>query len=87
MPRSTVIRDLGIESRTTRLQVGHESPDVHEAYGGARMRRTELHTVAYAELPAEIDFGVFSGLNFDALSAARSSSGRPSRKMPMVRAP
>ena len=70
-------RDLGIESRTTRLQVGHELLDVHDVYGGPGMRRTERHTVAYAELPPGIDFSVFEGLDYDALSAARSNSGRP----------
>ena len=73
-------RDLGIDTRTTRLQVGHELLDVHDAYGGSVMRRSELHTVAYAELPAEIDFKVFSGFDFDALAAARSYSGRPSAR-------
>ena len=73
-------RDLGIASRTTRLQVGHELIDVHDAYGGAQMRRSELHTVAYAELPTEIDFTAFSGLDFDRLAAARSSAGRPTKR-------
>ena len=72
-------RDLGIASRTTALQVGHELLDVHDAYGGTQMRRSELHTVAFAKLPLEIDFMVFSNLNFDALSAARSTSGRPAK--------
>ncbi len=70
-------RDLGIASRTTRLQVGHELLDDHDSYGGAQMRRSELHTVAFAELPAEIDFTAFFGLEFDRLEVARSSAGRP----------
>ena len=72
-------RDLGIASRTTRLQVGDELLDVHDAYGGIQMRRSELHTVAFAKLPPEIDFMVFSNLNFDTLSAARSTSGRSAK--------
>ena len=72
-------RDLGIASRTTRLQVGHELIDVHDAYGGAQMRRSELHTIAYAELPPEIDFAVFAGLDFNRLAAARSGRGRPTK--------
>ena len=74
-------RDLGIESRTTRLQVGHELLDVHDAYGGTQMRRSELHTVAFAELPPEIDFTAFSGLDFDRLAAARSGVGRPTKRV------
>ena len=58
-------RDIGIDARTTRLQVGHKLLDVHDAYGGSAMRRTELHIVAFAELPSGIDFNVFSGLNYD----------------------
>ena len=72
-------RDLGIASRTTRLQVGHELLDVHDAYGGMQMRRSELHTIAYAELPPEIDFAAFAGLDFDRLAAARSGVGRPTK--------
>ena len=72
-------RDLGIASRTTRLQVGHELLDVHDAYGGIHMRRSELHTIAYAELPPEIDFSAFAGLDFDRLAAARSGVGRPTK--------
>ena len=72
-------RDIGIDARTTRLQVGHELLDVHDAYGGSAMRRTELHIVAFAELPSGIDFDVFSGLNFDALAAARTLRGRPGK--------
>ena len=72
-------RDIGIDARTTRLQVGHELLDVHDAYGGSAMRRTELHTVAFAELPSGIDFDVFSGLNFNVLAAARTLRGRPGK--------
>lgn len=72
-------RDLGIDGRTTRLQVGHELLDVHDAYGGIQMRRSELHTVAYAELPPEIDFAAFTGLDFDRLAVARSGVGRPTK--------
>jgi hypothetical protein len=71
-------RDLKIDPRTTRLQVGHELLDVHEGYGGS-LRRSELHEIANAPLPIEIDFTVFRGLDFDAMEANRPSRGRPKR--------
>jgi hypothetical protein len=43
------------------------------------MRRSELHIVAHAELPPEIDFAAFTGLDFDRLAAARSGVGRPTK--------
>ncbi|SCY34645.1 hypothetical protein [Microvirga guangxiensis] len=71
-------RDLKIDPRTTRLQVGHELLDVHEEYGGS-LRRSELHEIAKAPLPTEIDFTVFRGLDFDGMAANRPSRGRPKR--------
>ncbi|MCB8821914.1 site-specific integrase [Microvirga rosea] len=71
-------RDLKIDPRTTRLQVGHELLDVHEEYGGS-LRRSELHEIATAPLPKEIDFTVFRGLDFDAMASNRPTRGRPKR--------
>jgi hypothetical protein len=51
---------------------------VHEGYGGS-LRRSELHEIANASLPAEIDFTVFRRLDFDAMAANRPSRGRPKR--------
>jgi hypothetical protein len=51
---------------------------VHEEYGGS-LRRSELHEIAKAPLPAEIDFTVFRRLDFETMAASHPARGRPKR--------
>ncbi len=80
--RINLDRELAIDPRTTRLQVGHELRDVHESYGGSHMQKRELLQVASVPLPDDIDFSVFDGLDFDGLAAARPRFGRPFKSKP-----
>ena len=84
--RINLDRELAIDPRTTRLQVGHELRDVHESYGGSHMQKRELLQVASVPLPEDIDFSVFNGLDFDGLAAARPRLGRPFKPKPYATA-
>jgi integrase len=70
-------RELKVDPRTIRLQIGHELGGVHENYGDHGMNRSELAAVARVELPLGIDLSVFHDLDFEALAAARPRRGRP----------
>lgn len=70
-------RELKLDSRISRKQVGHEIADVHEDYGVQGMNRTETQTVASMALPESLDLSIFRGLDFDALAAVRPKRGRP----------
>ena len=72
-------RELRMDSRTTRLQVGHEAGDVHDSYGSAQLRRSELHAIAHADLPKEIDWTVFKSIDLEALWRDRVTRGRRKR--------
>ncbi len=67
--------DLKIEARLKRLQVGHEAPDIHEKYA-AVFSPAEANELRTLPVPAELDFGGFTGLDFDALAARRPKGGR-----------
>ena len=69
-------RELKIDPRTSRRQVGHENGDVHDGYGLSQLRRSELLTIAHAPLPEEIDWTVFDGLDFAKLAEHRVTRGR-----------
>jgi len=73
-------RELKLDPRAIRLQVGHELGGVHEHYGDHGMNRSELFAVARTELPPEIDLSVFRGLDFEALAAVRPRRGRPRKE-------
>jgi integrase len=77
-------RELKVDPRTTRLQVGHELLDVHDEYGSRSLRRSELRGVAHVELPPEIEWDLFRGLDFDALARGRAKAGRPPKKRRVV---
>ncbi len=73
-------RELKIDPRTIRLQVGHETADVHEGYGQVGMNRTEAQEIAEAPLPSEIDLSIFNKLDFAALASIRPFRGRPRKR-------
>lgn len=70
-------RELKLEPRIARKQVGHETSDVHEGYGVQGMNRTETRTVASIPLLEDLDLSMFHGLDFEALAAVRPKRGRP----------
>ena len=72
-------RELAIDSRTTRLQVGHELRDVHENYGG-QLRRSEIQAIARAALPKDVDLNSFKALDFEKLAANKITRGRPKNR-------
>jgi len=70
-------RDLGLDTRTIRLQVGHELESVHDKYGGKMLRRQEIHEISHLPLPDDVDWEIFKRLNFDLLAASKPIKGRP----------
>lgn len=76
--RISLNRQLKLDPRVCRLQVGHELEGVHDQYGSDQgMTHDEIADVASAKLPLEIDLSIFKGLDFEALAAARPRPGRP----------
>jgi hypothetical protein len=61
-------RELKIDPRTFRLQVGHETADMHQRYGKMGMNRAEGQDVLEVPLLPEIDLSVFRKLDFAALA-------------------
>lgn len=78
-------KDLFIEEdlddKATRLQMGHEpSHDVHDSYGQqSAFRRKHCQQLAHFDLPKEIDWSLFDGLDFERLSSQHRKIGRPAR--------
>lgn len=69
-----------VDSETTRLQMGHETSGVHAGYGSrAELRRKQCQELANLELPKEIDWSMFEGLDFEAMAARPRRIGRPQR--------
>jgi hypothetical protein len=53
-----------IDSEATRLQMGHQPNDVHSGYGGrAELRRKQCQELARFDLPKEVDWSMFEGLD------------------------
>ncbi|KAA5595505.1 hypothetical protein [Blastochloris sulfoviridis] len=78
-------KDLLIEENvddlTTRLQMGHEAQDVHADYGRqSALRRGQCQELAHFDLPEEIDWTMFEGLDFEAMASRPRAVGRPKRK-------
>ena len=75
-----VMRDDEIGGEAARLQMGHEIHDVHAGYGKrAELSREQCRQLAYFELPKQIDWAMFDGLDFEAMASKRRSGGRPKR--------
>ncbi|MDO8875428.1 MAG: hypothetical protein Q8M24_16155 [Pseudolabrys sp.] len=73
------MRSAKVQSRTRRLQAGHELGDVHEKYGHRALKAEECKRLAIMPLPKSINWKVFDNLDFDALAAKRRGAGRPRR--------
>jgi len=74
-----VLREDEIKGRAARLQSGHALNDLHDTYGKRALNRADSWSIATRDLPQEIDWSMFRGLDFDALAAGRRSSG-PKKK-------
>jgi hypothetical protein len=74
------LREADIKARASRLQSGHALGDLHDRYGKRAISRKEAIAIATRDLPPEIDWSVFEGLDFDKLSAGRRSSGRAAKR-------
>ena len=69
-----------IASDTARLQMGHQPSDDHSGYGArVELNRKQCRELAHFELPGEIDWSMFDGLDFDAMANQPRKMGRPKR--------
>ncbi len=66
------LRDAKVQGRAARLQAGHALVDEHDKYGHRALSAGERQQVKTAPLPEGVDWSIFSGLDFDALAAART---------------
>jgi integrase len=74
------LRDQRVDSRSRRLQVGHDLMDEHEIYGFRALSEKDAREIARLPLPKEIDFSVFRGLDFERMaSTVRGRGRRPSQ--------
>jgi integrase len=75
-----VLIDEEVGSDTARLQMGHHPSDDHSGYGArVELSRKQCHELAHFELPNEIDWSMFDGLDFDAMAKQPRKMGRPKR--------
>lgn len=73
-----LMQDEVVGDVSSRLQMGHEISDVHSRYGRrAELRRQECKVLAEMKLPAEIDWAMFDGLDFESLATRKRTKGRP----------
>jgi hypothetical protein len=69
-----------VASDTARLQMGHQPSDVHAGYGArVELNRKQCRELAHFELPSEIDWSMFDGLDFEAMAKCPRKMGRPKR--------
>lgn len=67
-----------LDDEATRLQMGHEANDVHGNYGQqSALRRKQCQELAHFELPKEIDWSMFNGLDFEQMANKARQVGRP----------
>jgi hypothetical protein len=70
-----------VDTTTIRLQMGHRASDPHAGYGTrAELRRKQCQELANFELPKEIDWSMFEGLDFEAMASTPRRAGRPKRQ-------
>ncbi|MGY4411306.1 hypothetical protein ACVWW4_003042 [Bradyrhizobium sp. LB7.1] len=69
-----------VDTQTTRLQMGHRASDPHAGYGTrAELRRKQCQELANFDLPKEIDWSMFEGLDFEAMASRPRQVGRRKR--------
>jgi integrase len=75
-----VLIEEEIASDTARLQMGHQPSDDHAGYGArVELNRKQCRELAHFELPTEIDWSMFDGLDFEAMAKQPRKMGRPKR--------
>ncbi|RYH41123.1 MAG: hypothetical protein EON54_18190 [Alcaligenaceae bacterium] len=74
-------RDQKVDPGTSRWQAGRKPGNQHDEYGRGVISRAEVHELASAELPKEIDWTMFRNLNFDELASNRRSNRRKLAKV------
>jgi hypothetical protein len=75
-----VLTDEEIPPEAARLQMGHRPSDDHSGYGArVELNRKQCHELAHFELPGEINWSMFDGLDFDAMAKQPRKMGRPKR--------
>jgi hypothetical protein len=76
-----VLIEEEIDSEATRLQMGHQPNDVHSNYGKrAELNRKQCQELAHFELPKQIDWSMFEGLDFEAMASKPRKVGRPKQQ-------
>lgn len=71
------MRDHEVDARSRKLQAGHEiGSDEHELYGFRSLTEHKARSLARLKLNPEIDFSVFEGLDFEAISKNTRQEGR-----------
>lgn len=75
--------EQNIEKRDRKMQVGHEvGDDEHDKYGFRTLTERKARILANLPLPAEIDFSMFRGLDFDKMAKAKRTRGRKTNNSP-----
>ena len=69
-------RERQTDSRVLRLQVGHETADIHGGYDPV-LTEADLHHLAEAPLPDQIAWSRLYGLDFEAYAQKVPKGGRP----------
>jgi hypothetical protein len=60
--------------------MGHQPSDDHAGYGArVELNRKQCQELAHFELPTEIKWSMFDGLDFDAMAKCPRKMGRPKR--------
>lgn len=62
-------RDNKVDARLIMKQVGHETGDVHGAYG--RLTPRQMREIAAAVPPADIDWSLLKSIDYEAFSKAK----------------
>jgi hypothetical protein len=70
-----VLREDQIKPRAARLQSGHALADLHDQYGKRAIGKADSWAIATRDLPEDVDWSVFRGLDFDALASGRRNFG------------
>jgi integrase len=68
-------RELRLDPRAVRLQVGHELGDTHERYDG-QLTDAELAAYATAPLPPGVDWTLLKTIDFEAYARCQPKGGR-----------
>lgn len=71
-----MMRDNKIDPRDRRLQAGHKLEEEHDLYGFKAISQKRARDIAFANLDEEVDYSMFTRLDFRKLAKARRTMGR-----------